>query len=60
LSRTVPDTWFRHPFVTRLQGYIGLTRDHWRLIEAGLTVSKRRDLIAGGYEYRKFCFAGEG
>jgi CRP-like cAMP-binding protein len=32
----------------------------WRLIEAELTVKKRRDLVVDGYEYRKLCFVEEG
>jgi len=32
----------------------------WRLIEAELTVKKRRDLVVDGYEYRKLCFVEDG
>jgi CRP-like cAMP-binding protein len=63
-SNTIPDRWCLHPFVTRLEGYIGLTHDDlaslWRLIEVELTVKKRRDLVVDGYEYRKLCFVEEG
>jgi CRP-like cAMP-binding protein len=64
LSHTMPDRWCRHPFVTRLEGYIGLTYDDleslWRLIEVEVTIKKRRDLVVDGYEYRKLCFVEEG
>jgi len=32
----------------------------WCLIEAELTVKKRRDLVVDGYEYRKLCIVEEG
>src|ERR1700693_6243771 len=64
LSHAMPDRWYGHPFVTRLEGYIGLTHDDleslWRLIEVEVTVKKRRDLVVDGYEYRKLSFVEEG
>ena len=32
----------------------------WQLIEADITVKKRRDLVVDGYEYRKLCFVEGG
>lgn len=65
LMRSVnPNQWSRHPFATRLKNIIGLSESDlhslWRLIEAELTVKKRRDLVVDGYEYRKLCFVEEG
>jgi CRP-like cAMP-binding protein len=62
--RVVPDQWCQHPFVTRLRRCIALT-DHdlaslWGLVEAELTINKRRDLVVDGYEYRKLCFVEDG
>ncbi len=63
-SPAMPARWCRHPFVTRLKSYIeaapGDLDALWRLIEADLTVKKRRDLVVDGYEYRKLCFVEEG
>jgi CRP-like cAMP-binding protein len=60
----VPEHWSRHPFVARLNRYIGLSESDlhsvWRLVEAELTVKKRRDLVVDGYEFRKLCFVEEG
>jgi CRP-like cAMP-binding protein len=60
----VPEQWSRHPFVTRLCGYIGLSQSDlhslWRLIEGELVVAKRRDLVVDGYEYNKLCFVEDG
>jgi CRP-like cAMP-binding protein len=56
--------WNRHPFVTRLSRYLTLSRNDLdslrHLIEAELTIEKRRDLVIDGYEYRKLCFVAEG
>lgn len=64
LSSVVPHQWTRHPFVARLESFIALSDSDlgslWRLIEAELTVKKRRDLVVDGYEYRKLCFVEEG
>jgi CRP-like cAMP-binding protein len=60
----VPGQWLKHPFVTRLRRFIALSDSDldclWRLIEAEQIVSKRRDLVVDGYEYRKFCFVEDG
>jgi len=60
----VPEHWSRHPFVARLNQYIDLSEGDlhslWRLMEAELTVKKRRDLVVDGYEYRKLCFVEDG
>src|SRR5262250_3061184 len=54
----------RHPFVVRLEGYIALSDDDlddlWKLVEAELTIGRRRDLVVDGYEYRKLCFLEAG
>ena len=51
-------------FVARLSGYTELTAIDLgslrALIEAELTVKKRRDLVIDGYEYRKLCFVQDG
>jgi CRP-like cAMP-binding protein len=64
LSPAISARWRRHPFVTRLRSYIdavpGDLDTLWHLIEADLTVKKRRDLVVDGYEYRKLCFVEEG
>jgi CRP-like cAMP-binding protein len=63
-ANIIPEHWSRHPFVVRLRGYLGLNGSDlhslWRLIEADLTVKKRRDLVVDGYEYRKLCFVENG
>jgi CRP-like cAMP-binding protein len=63
-SAVVPDFWSRHPFVLRLKRYIALNDADlaalWGLVEAEITVSKRRDLVVDGYEYRKLCFIEDG
>ncbi len=64
LTGVVPDRWTRHPFITRLHRYLALS-DHdldalRDLIEAELTVKRRRDLVIDGYEYRKLCFIEDG
>ena len=73
LSTTVPPVatsaiaasdWNQHPCVVRLARYLTLTRDDRdslrELIEAELTIEKRRDLVIEGYEFRKLCFVAEG
>jgi len=54
----------RHPFVVRLERYIPLSEDDldnlWGLVEAELTIPRRRDLVVDGYEYRKLCFIEAG
>src|SRR5262245_18909437 len=56
--------WSRHPFVARLARYLTLSSDDLEtlrgLIEAELTIEKRRDLVIDGYEFRKLCFVAEG
>jgi CRP-like cAMP-binding protein len=56
--------WSRHPFVVRLGRYLTPSRDDLeslqRLIEAELTIEKRRDLVIDGYEFRKLCFVADG
>src|SRR5262249_45307517 len=62
--RTSPDRLRQHPFVIRLQRYIELSdadlESLWRLVELERSVSKRRDLVVDGYEYRKLCFVERG
>ena len=64
LAEPVLDEFTTHPFVTRLKRYIGLSdadiKNLGRLIEASVTVEKRRDLVVDGDEYRKLCFVGDG
>lgn len=64
LRGAISDQWSRHPFVARLNRFIGLSDNDldslWRLIETELTVKKQRDLVVDGYEYRKLCFVEEG
>ena len=56
--------WSQHPFVARLARYLTLSSDDLDalrgLIEAELTIEKRRDLVIDGYEFRKLCFVAEG
>jgi CRP-like cAMP-binding protein len=56
--------WNQHPFVARLSRYLALSRDDLdslrQLLEAELTIEKRRDLVIDGYEFRKLCFVAEG
>jgi CRP-like cAMP-binding protein len=48
----------------RLARYIAISDDDldalWELLEAELTVGKRRDLVVDGYEYRKLSFVESG
>ena len=54
----------QHPFVTRLLHYVALSPADLKsldaIIDGELTIRKRRDLIADGYEYRKLCFVKDG
>jgi CRP-like cAMP-binding protein len=54
----------RHPFVARLEQFLRLSDDDldslWQVIEADIKVSKRRDLVVDGFEYRKLCFVESG
>jgi CRP-like cAMP-binding protein len=54
----------RHPFFVRLHSYMALSGDDvdslWQLVEAELTVDRKRDLVVDGYEYRKLCFVETG
>ena len=54
----------RHPLIVRLERYLALSEDDiqalWQLIEAEITVGKRRDLVIDGYEFRKLCFLETG
>jgi CRP-like cAMP-binding protein len=63
-ARAIPPGWRLHPFVTRLKSFIEMKPGDldalWGLIEAELTVKKRRDLVLDGYEYRKLCIVEEG
>ncbi len=56
--------WNQHPFVARLARYLALSHDDLdslrQLLEAELTIEKRRDLVIDGYEFRKLCFVAEG
>ncbi len=62
--RIVPEDWIRHPFVARVSRHISLSsadlHSLWRLVDAELTVRKRRDLVVDGYEFHKFCFVESG
>jgi len=54
----------RHPFVARLSQLVDLKTAGLKglddIIDGELTIRKRRDLIADGYEYRKLCFVKDG
>ncbi|MGC1894267.1 MAG: Crp/Fnr family transcriptional regulator [Pseudolabrys sp.] len=54
----------QHPFVARLLQHIDLNADDLKTFEAlivdEVTVSRRRDLIVDGYEYRKLSFIRDG
>jgi CRP-like cAMP-binding protein len=62
--RVTRDRSRRHPFLVRLTRYAALSEDDldtlWQLLEAELTVGRRRDLVVDGYEYRKLCFVEKG
>ncbi len=53
-----------HPFVARLLQLVDLSSADLKsldeIIDGELTIRKRRDLIADGYEYRKLCFVKDG
>jgi CRP-like cAMP-binding protein len=54
----------QHPFVARLLKLVALKPADLKaldeIIDGELTIRKRRDLIADGYEYRKLCFVKDG
>src|SRR5215510_3779912 len=54
----------RHPFIMRLARFMVLSDNDlnclWQLIEADLSVRKRRDLVVDGFEYRKLGFVESG
>ncbi|MGA9816003.1 MAG: cyclic nucleotide-binding domain-containing protein [Pseudolabrys sp.] len=54
----------QYPFVARLLQHIDLNADDLKTFEAlivdEVTVSRRRDLIVDGYEYRKLSFIRDG
>ncbi len=56
--------WSKHPFVSRLSGYVSLSETDKeslrRLLETRLVVKKRRDLVVDGLEYRKLCLVEDG
>ena len=60
----IPVEFQKHPFIVRLQRLMTLNESDidklWQLIEADITVKKRRDLVVDGYEYRKLCFVEGG
>ena len=63
-ARTANHTLDRHPFVVRLLKLVDLKPAEIKaldaIIEGELSIRKRRDLIADGYEYRKLCFVKDG
>ena len=63
-ARTANHTLDRHPFVARLLRLVDLKPGEIKaldaIIEGELSIRKRRDLIADGYEYRKLCFVKDG
>jgi len=58
------EVWRDDPFVARLQHFTELTVQDIEslrgVIDAELTVKKRRDLVLDGYEFSKLCFVKEG
>jgi CRP-like cAMP-binding protein len=54
----------RHPFIVRLERYFVLSEEDltslWGLLDTELIVSKRRDLVVDGYEFRKLCLVESG
>ena len=54
----------RHPFFVRLEQFLRLSDDDleclWQLLEVDIKVSKQRDLVVDGFEYRKLCFVESG
>jgi CRP-like cAMP-binding protein len=63
-QRAPKGVWRDDPFVVRLRNIVDLSPldlDGLRgVIEAALTVKKRRDLVLDGYEYCKLCFVKDG
>ena len=63
-TRTANHTLDQHPFVARLLRLVDLKPGEIKaldaIIEGELSIRKRRDLIADGYEYRKLCFVKDG
>src|SRR5579872_1532623 len=63
-ARAVKDVWRGDPFIARIRNMIDLCTadlDGLRaVIEAELTVKKRRDLVLDGYEFCKLCFVKDG
>lgn len=62
--RVIPGSRYDDPLFARLERYLDLSStdiDMLRsLIEAEITVKKRRDLVVDGYEFRKLCFIQDG
>lgn len=62
--RVISGSRYDDPLFARLERYLDLSStdvDMLRsLIEAEITVKKRRDLVVDGYEFRKLCFIRDG
>ncbi len=56
--------WRNDPFVARLKNIVDLNAAELdslhRVVEAEVTIKKRRDLIIDGYEYCRLCFVTDG
>jgi CRP-like cAMP-binding protein len=54
----------RHPFVRRFDRFLPLSDEDlgclWQLFDADLKVTRRKDLVIDGFEYRKLCFVESG
>jgi CRP-like cAMP-binding protein len=63
-QRAPMNVWRDGPFVARLRNIVDLSPldldGLGRVIDATLTVKKRRDLVLDGYEYCKLCFVKDG
>lgn len=63
-TRAIKDIWRHDPFVTRSRNFVDLTLPDLQslrgVIEAEITVKKRRDLVLDGYEFSKLCFVKDG
>jgi CRP-like cAMP-binding protein len=63
-TRAIKDVWRHDPFVTRSRNFVDLTLPDLQslrgVIEAEITVKKRRDLVLDGYEFSKLCFVKDG
>jgi CRP-like cAMP-binding protein len=63
-TRAIKDIWRDDPFVMRLRNLADLTLPDLQslrtVIEAEVTIKKRRDLVLDGYEFRKLCFVKDG